>query len=114
MIHNAGFDLGFLIAELKRIERAADRARAAGRHAAAGAAQASGGPNRLDDLCARYGIDNSRRTKHGALLDAEFLAEVYLELIGARQAQLGLAESGDAPRLAATAPSARRERAGAR
>ena len=52
------------------------------------------GPNRLDDLCARYGIDNSRRSKHGALLDAEILAEVYLELIGARQAQLGLAESG--------------------
>ena len=53
-----------------------------------------GGPNRLDALCVRYGIDNSRRTKHGALLDAEILAEVYLELIGARQAQLGLAESG--------------------
>ena len=46
-----------------------------------------GGSNRLDDLCARYGIDNSRRTKHGALLDAELLAEVYVELIGARQAQ---------------------------
>ena len=53
------------------------------------------GPNRLDDLCARYGIDNSRRTKHGALLDAEILAEVYVELIGARQAQLGLADSSD-------------------
>jgi DNA polymerase-3 subunit epsilon len=53
------------------------------------------GPNRLDDLCARYGIDSSRRTKHGALLDAEILAEVYVELIGARQAQLGLAESGE-------------------
>jgi DNA polymerase-3 subunit epsilon len=53
------------------------------------------GPNRLDDLCARYGIDSSRRTKHGALLDAEILAEVYVELIGARQAQLGLAEGGN-------------------
>ncbi len=53
------------------------------------------GPNRLDDLCARYGIDSSRRTKHGALLDAEILAEVYVELIGARQAQLGLAERGN-------------------
>src|SRR5437588_12497934 len=51
------------------------------------------GPNRLDDLGARYGIDNSRRTKHGALLDAEILAEVYLELIGARQAQLILVEA---------------------
>jgi DNA polymerase-3 subunit epsilon len=51
------------------------------------------GPNRLDDLCLRYGIDNTRRTKHGALLDAEILAEVYVELIGARQAQLILVET---------------------
>jgi DNA polymerase-3 subunit epsilon len=50
-----------------------------------------GGSNRLDDLCQRYRVDSSRRTKHGALLDAELLAEVYVELIGARQAQLGLA-----------------------
>jgi DNA polymerase-3 subunit epsilon len=49
-----------------------------------------GGGNKLDDLCARYGIDNSRRTKHGALLDAELLAEVYAELAGGRQANLGL------------------------
>jgi DNA polymerase-3 subunit epsilon len=48
----------------------------------------------LDDLCTRYGIDNSRRTKHGALLDAEILAEVYVELIGARQAQLILVDTG--------------------
>ena len=52
-----------------------------------------GGSNRLDDLCARYAIDNSRRTKHGALLDAELLAEVYVELIGARQAQLVLSQT---------------------
>jgi DNA polymerase III subunit epsilon len=50
-----------------------------------------GAQNRLDDLCVRFSIDNSRRSKHGALLDAELLAEVYLELIEARQAQLGLA-----------------------
>jgi DNA polymerase-3 subunit epsilon len=92
VIHNAGFDHGFLNAELKRVERvliARERLvdtlfLARRKHPA--------GPNRLDDLCARYGIDNSRRTKHGALLDADILAEVYLELIGARQAQLGLAE----------------------
>ena len=53
-----------------------------------------GGPNSLDDLCARYGIDSSRRTKHGALLDAEILAEVYVELIGGRQASLILVETG--------------------
>src|SRR6187399_1585659 len=90
VIHNAGFDHAFLCAELKRVEReliARERLvdtllLARRKHPA--------GPNRLDDLCARYGIDNSRRTKHGALLDSEILAEVYLELIGARQAQLGL------------------------
>jgi len=52
-----------------------------------------GAANRLDDLCARYAVDNSRRTKHGALLDAELLAEVYVELIGARQAQLILSQA---------------------
>ena len=90
--HNAGFDYGFICAELKRAEREAiarDRVidtlfLARRKHSA--------GPYSLDALCARYGIDNSRRTKHGALLDAEILAEVYLELIGARQASLGLAE----------------------
>ena len=95
VIHNAGFDHAFLCAELKRAERmliARERLvdtllLARRKHPA--------GPNRLDDLCARYGIDNSRRTKHGALLDAEILAEVYVELIDARQAQLGLAESGE-------------------
>ena len=48
------------------------------------------GPNSLDALCRRYGIDNSHRTKHGALLDSELLAEVYLELIGGKQGALGL------------------------
>jgi DNA polymerase III subunit epsilon len=92
VIHNAGFDHGFLCAELKRVQRAQiarerliDTLMLARRKHPAG-------PNRLDDLCARYGIDNSRRSKHGALLDAEILAEVYVELIGARQAVLGLAE----------------------
>ena len=92
--HNAAFDLGFLNAELERAgkrsvgrERLVDTLLLARRKHPAG-------PNRLDDLCARYGIDNSRRTTHGALLDAEVLAEVYLDLIGARQAQLILVEAG--------------------
>jgi DNA polymerase-3 subunit epsilon len=93
VIHNAAFDMGFLNAELDRVGRTAighDRIvdtllLARRKH--------PGGPNRLDDLCARYRIDNSRRTKHGALLDAELLAEVYIELIGARQAQLVLADA---------------------
>jgi DNA polymerase-3 subunit epsilon len=90
--HNALFDLAFLNAELERIgreivsrDRLIDTLMLARR-------KHPGSPNRLDDLCARYRIDNSRRTKHGALLDAELLAEIYVELIGARQANLGLAE----------------------
>ena len=50
------------------------------------------GPNSLDHLCQRFSIDASRRTKHGALLDAELLAEVYVELTGKRQARLSLVE----------------------
>lgn len=95
VIHNAGFDHAFICAELKRAartpiarERLIDTLLLARRKHPAG-------PNRLDDLCSRYGIDNSRRTKHGALLDAEILAEVYVELIGARQAQLGLAAGNE-------------------
>jgi DNA polymerase III subunit epsilon len=88
--HNAAFDIAFLNAELERAgrglvprERVVDTLLLARR-------KHPGAPNRLDDLCGRYGIDNSRRTKHGALLDAEILAEVYIELVGARQAALGL------------------------
>jgi DNA polymerase-3 subunit epsilon len=110
VIHNAAFDLGFLNAELERAGRKAlGRERlvdtlllARRRH--------PGGPNRLDDLCARYGIDNSRRSKHGALLDAEILAEVYLELIGARQAQLGLGESAAVTAAAHLAATIARQR----
>lgn len=93
VIHNAAFDLGFLNAEFERVsrplitrERLIDTLLLARR-------KHPGGSNRLDDLCARYMIDNSRRTKHGALLDAELLAEVYVELIGARQAQLVLSQT---------------------
>jgi DNA polymerase-3 subunit epsilon len=93
IIHNASFDIGFINAELDRIKRAAiprDRlvdtlTLARRKH--------PGVSNRLDDLCSRYAIDNSRRTKHGALLDAELLAEVYIDLIGARQSQLILSET---------------------
>jgi len=95
--HNAAFDRGFINMELRRTERpefADERfldtlVLARRRHPA--------GPNSLDALCARYRIDNSARTKHGALLDAEILAEVYVELLGGRQADLGLAvEAGTA------------------
>ena len=92
VIHNAGFDHTFLCAELKRLERAPIARERLVDTLLLARRKHPAGPNRLDDLCARYGIDNSRRTRHGALLDAEILAEVYVELIGARQAQLGLAE----------------------
>lgn len=93
VIHNASFDHGFLCAELQRIDRVLiARERLVDTLMLARRKHSSGLYN-LDALCARYGIDNSRRTKHGALLDAEILAEVYLELIGGRQAQLGLAEN---------------------
>lgn len=88
--HNASFDLGFMNAELKRIgmplvttDRVIDTLAIAKR-------KHPMGPNSLDALCRRYGIDNSRRTKHGALLDSELLAEVYIELIGGKQAALVL------------------------
>ena len=91
--HNAMFDLAFLNAELERAghpavsrDRMVDTLLIARR-------KHPGAANRLDDLCARYAVDNSRRTKHGALLDAELLAEVYVELIGARQAQLILSQA---------------------
>jgi len=93
VIHNAAFDLGFLNAELERAGRPlVDRERTVDTLLIA-RRKHPGGANRLDDLCVRYAIDNSRRTKHGALLDAELLAEVYVELIGARQAQLVLSQT---------------------
>jgi len=66
--------------------------------------------NRLDDLCSRYSIDNSRRTKHGALLDAELLAEVYIDLIGARQSQLILASETRDMRAGGRGEMPRRQR----
>jgi len=90
VIHNAAFDMKFLNAELSwagltRIEweRAVDTLAIARR-------KFPGAPASLDALCRRYGIDNSARTLHGALLDSEILAEVYLELIGGRQPDFGL------------------------
>ncbi|WP_086606883.1 DNA polymerase III subunit epsilon [Erythrobacter donghaensis] len=88
--HNAGFDFGFLNNELELIgrepismERMVDTvALARKRH--------PGAKLSLDALCTRYGIDRSHRVKHGALLDAELLAQVYVELTGGRQIGLGL------------------------
>jgi DNA polymerase-3 subunit epsilon len=90
VIHNASFDVGFLNAELSRLnipallpERVIDTLMLARQ-------KHPMGPNSLDALCKRYGIDNSKRDKHGALVDSELLADVYLELIGGRQSALSL------------------------
>lgn len=113
--HNAGFDFGFVNSELDMCglpplsrERMVDTvAMARMRH--------PGAKNSLDALCTRYGIDRSHRTRHGALLDAELLAQVYVELTGGRQIGLSLAAEVEtieittlaAPRRARTFRSAR-------
>jgi DNA polymerase-3 subunit epsilon len=98
--HNAMFDLGFLNAELERAGRAVVNRERMIDTLLIARRKHPGGSNRLDDLCVRYAIDNSRRSKHGALLDAELLAEVYVELIGARQAQLILSQTATPVRAA--------------
>lgn len=92
VIHNASFDTGFLNHELKRLgkstispSRVIDTLTIARR-------RHPGAQNSLDALCARYGINNAHRTKHGALLDAEILAEVYAELTGGKQSSLVLSD----------------------
>ena len=99
IIHNASFDVGFLNSELGFInqppilhERIIDTLTLAKkRHPM--------GPNSLDALCKRYGIDIAKRTKHGALLDSELLASVYLELIGGRQIALTLPKTDNVRQL---------------
>lgn len=92
VIHNAEFDMRFINAELGHLgqeplpmSRSIDTVRMARE-------KFPGAPASLDALCRRFSIDNSNRTLHGALLDAELLAEVYLELIGGRQTDLALAQ----------------------
>ena len=80
--HNAGFDIGFLNAEFARYGRPPiEQSRVVDTLAIARRKHPMG-PNSLDALCRRYGVDNSHRTRHGALLDSGLLAEVYIEVIG--------------------------------
>lgn len=105
VIHNATFDMKFLNAELGWIgkpriadSRAVDTLMIARR-------KFPGSPASLDALCRRFGVDNSAREKHGALLDSEILAEVYLELLGGRQPDLVLSAGGGAQNAAGGAQS---------
>ena len=107
VIHNAAFDMKFINAELSWLglpqipwERAVDTLAIARK-------KFPGSPASLDALCRRYGIDNSARTLHGALLDSEILAEVYLELIGGRQPDLSLAAEQKQGHSGAAASSGR-------
>lgn len=88
--HNGNFDLGFINAEFARLDQPAIDPGQLIDTLALARRKHPMGPNSLDALCRRYGIDNSRRTKHGALLDSELLAEVYIELIGGKQSALVL------------------------
>lgn len=88
--HNAHFDLGFINAEFERCGHPLIETHRIVDTLAIAKRKHPMGPNSLDALCRRYGIDNSHRTRHGALLDSELLAEVYIELIGGKQAALGL------------------------
>ena len=97
VIHNANFDIGFLNAELARLklpllsmDRVVDTLMLARR-------KHPGGPNSLDALCKRYAIDTAARVKHGALIDCELLAAVYLELTGGHQTKMDLNTRKDGP-----------------
>ena len=110
VIHNASFDISFINAELDRIKRRPILREQLVDTLLLARRKHPGVSNRLDDLCSRYAIDNPRRTKHGALLDAELLAEVYVDLIGARQSQLILASESQEIRVGAAGDMPRRQR----
>ncbi len=90
IIHNAAFDMKFLNAELEWSSHPKIPMKQALDTLAIARKKYAGAQNSLDALCRRFGIDNSNRTLHGALLDSEILAEVYLELIGGRQPDFAL------------------------
>lgn len=101
--HNAAFDFGFLNAELAACGRGAVSLDRMIDTIAIARRKHPGAKLSLDALCSRYGIDRSHRTKHGALLDAELLAQLYVELMGGRQIGLELAADAPAPESGASA-----------
>lgn len=110
VIHNAEFDLKFLNAELRSVGHPALMMNRVVDTVLMARKKFPGSPANLDALCRRFGIDNTGRVFHGALLDCELLAEVYLELLGGRQHGFGLSENAKRPEIsdsAATAPTTR-------
>jgi DNA polymerase-3 subunit epsilon len=110
IIHNAEFDIGFLNAELKLLNkpmipmsRSVDTVRMARE-------KFPGSPASLDALCRRFSIDNTGRTLHGALLDAQLLSEVYLELIGGRQPDFEMTSDQQRDNILASNPEHRKPR----
>ncbi|MEM6495176.1 MAG: DNA polymerase III subunit epsilon [Pseudomonadota bacterium] len=95
VIHNANFDVGFINMELGRLKMPAIEMDRVVDTLAIARRKHPAGPNNLDALCKRYGIDNSKRDKHGAIIDSLLLADVYVELLGERQAALGLGAQSD-------------------
>jgi DNA polymerase III subunit epsilon len=110
VIHNAEFDMRFINAELATLKLAPIGAERVVDTLALARRKHPGAPNNLDALCDRYRIDRSRRVKHGALLDAEILVEVYAELAGGRQRSLSFAPAGEARAGAAIVAAIRRIR----
>ena len=98
--HNAGFDFGFINRELALCDRELVGRERMVDTVALARIRHPGAKNSLDALCTRYGIDRSHRTLHGALLDAELLAQVYVELTGGRQIGLELAGEDGVSRVA--------------
>jgi len=97
VIHNASFDIGFINMELERLRLAPlDMGRVVDTLVLARRKHPAG-PNSLDALCKRYSIDTAQRTKHGAIVDSLLLAQVYLELLGERQATLGFGGGAQDP-----------------
>lgn len=105
VIHNASFDMKFLNAELGWMGLPTLPMAQALDTLAMARQKFPGSPATLDALCRRFGVDNSGREKHGALLDAELLAEVYLELIGGRQPDFGLSTAAVAAQSANGQPA---------
>jgi DNA polymerase-3 subunit epsilon len=103
--HNAGFDFGFLNFELEKCGRVAVSMGRMVDTLTLARSRHPGAKHSLDALCMRFGIDRSHRVKHGALLDAQLLAQVYVELTGGRQIGLGLvAEAGSVSVLQSSRP----------